>query len=132
MLRGNFDVSKCILPIEADNNYTEELLDFFQNAPIALHWLSGTGHVLWANNAELESLGYTKEEYIGHHIMEFCPDEEIALNKVFNELSAGNTIRNAPFKFRTKSGEAKYLVVDSNVSWNNDGSNSLNFSILSS
>ena len=30
-----------------------ELIDFFQNAPIALHWLSGTGHVLWANQTEL-------------------------------------------------------------------------------
>lgn len=30
-----------------------ELVDFFQNAPIALHWLSGTGHVLWANQTEL-------------------------------------------------------------------------------
>jgi len=28
-----------------------ELIDFFQNAPIALHWLSGTGHVMWANQA---------------------------------------------------------------------------------
>jgi hypothetical protein len=27
-------------------------VDFFQNAPIALHWLSGTGHVLWANQTE--------------------------------------------------------------------------------
>ena len=54
----------------ANINYTEELLDFFDNAPIALHWLSGTGHVLWANKMEMESLGYTREEYIGHHIKE--------------------------------------------------------------
>lgn len=30
-----------------------ELIDFFQNAPIALHWLSGEGIVLWANQTEL-------------------------------------------------------------------------------
>jgi signal transduction histidine kinase len=40
---------------------------------------------------------------------------------VFSRLSVGETIRNAPFKFRTKSGEAKYLTVDSNVSFHPDG-----------
>ena len=30
-----------------------------------MHWLSGTGHVLWANETELSVLGYTAEEYIG-------------------------------------------------------------------
>lgn len=28
---------------------TLELVDFFQKAPIALHWLSSTGLILWAN-----------------------------------------------------------------------------------
>ena len=39
-----------------------ELVDFFQNAPIALHWLSGEGIILWANQTELDVLGYTEEE----------------------------------------------------------------------
>ena len=30
-----------------------------------MHWLSGTGIVLWANNTELRVLGYSAEEYIG-------------------------------------------------------------------
>jgi hypothetical protein len=50
----------------------KEFIDFFQKAPIALHWLSGTGHVLWANDHELESLGYPAEDYIGHSITEVC------------------------------------------------------------
>lgn len=29
---------------------TEELKDFFNKAPIALHWLSSNGKVLWAND----------------------------------------------------------------------------------
>lgn len=31
-----------------------ELIDFFQNAPIALHWLGGDGKVIWANKTEME------------------------------------------------------------------------------
>jgi hypothetical protein len=64
---------------------TSEFVDFFQNAPIALHWLSGTGHIIWANQTELDALEYTADEYIGHNIQEFLhPDEEI-------NLTAGNT-----------------------------------------
>jgi PAS domain-containing protein len=70
---------------------TYQLIDFFQKAPIALHWLSsnknviyfkflflhlynyfisGTGDIIWANETELKILGYTAEEYIGHSIKE--------------------------------------------------------------
>ena len=64
---------------------TSEFVDFFQNAPIALHWLSCTGHIIWANQTELDALEYTADEYIGHSIQEFLhPDEEI-------NLTAGNT-----------------------------------------
>eukprot|EP00601_Ochromonadales_sp_CCMP2298_P009482 CAMPEP_0173244726 /NCGR_PEP_ID=MMETSP1142-20121109/16289_1 /TAXON_ID=483371 /ORGANISM="non described non described, Strain CCMP2298" /LENGTH=473 /DNA_ID=CAMNT_0014176605 /DNA_START=22 /DNA_END=1439 /DNA_ORIENTATION=- len=102
---------------------TDEFLDFFQKAPIALHWLSGTGHVLWANDTQLKNLGYCAKEYIGHPITEFlCPGEEVKLGVVFNDLSAGRTVRNAPIRFLTKAGEVKYLVVDSNANFNEDGS----------
>ena len=47
-----------------------EFVDFFENAPIALHWLSDTGHVLWANKTEMSVLGYTPQEYIGQNIMQ--------------------------------------------------------------
>ncbi len=48
----------------------QELMDFLNKAPIAMHWLSGTGHVLWANETELNVLGYTAEEYIGQVAMQ--------------------------------------------------------------
>jgi hypothetical protein len=38
---------------EAQRDRDAELLDCFQNAPIAMHWLSGEGIVLWANNTEV-------------------------------------------------------------------------------
>jgi PAS domain-containing protein len=71
LIRGNIDTAKHLNSASREQmDFSLELLDFFENAPIALHWLSGTGHVLWANKYELESLGYSSEEYIGHHIME--------------------------------------------------------------
>lgn len=100
-----------------------ELIDFFQNAPIALHWLSGAGIIMWANDSELQSLGYSADEYIGHCITEFLMlGEELHLHEVLGNLAAGRTIHDKPFRFRAKNGDVKYLIVDSNVNFNEDGS----------
>lgn len=48
-----------------------ELHQFLDNAAIAIHWVDAEGIITWVNKAELKLLGYTKEEYIGHHISEF-------------------------------------------------------------
>ena len=53
---------------------TLELQDYVDNAVIGLHWVDGNGIILWANKAEMDMLGYTAEEYIGHHISEFHAD----------------------------------------------------------
>jgi hypothetical protein len=39
---------RCTEKDMAERAQDAELIDFFQNAPIALHWLSGDGIVLWA------------------------------------------------------------------------------------
>jgi len=98
-----------------------ELIDFFQNAPIALHWLSGTGDVIWANQTELDVLGYTKEEYIGKPIMNFCPDDEELVLEIFQQLGSGNAIRDVPVRFRTKNGNIVNLLIDSNVKYDIEG-----------
>lgn len=99
-----------------------ELIDFFQNAPIALHWLSGEGKVMWANQTELNVLGYTAEEYIGQDIMKFCPDEKELVLEIFKQLGSGNTIKDVPVRFRTKDGKLVHLLIDSNVRYEKDGS----------
>jgi len=100
----------------------KELIDFLNKAPIAMHWLSGTGHVLWANETEMNVLGYTAEEYIGQPIMNFCPDERELVLEIFKTLGSGNTIKDVPVRFRKKNGEIVDLLIDSNVNWNTDGS----------
>lgn len=99
-----------------------ELIDFFQNAPIAMHWLSGEGKVLWANQTELNVLGYAAEEYIGQDIMKFCPDEKELVLEIFKQLGSGNAIKDVPVRFRTKDGKIVHLLIDSNVKYEKDGS----------
>ncbi|KAL7430910.1 hypothetical protein ACHAXH_001626 [Discostella pseudostelligera] len=106
----------------SDRARDAELIDFFQNAPIAMHWLNGEGIVLWANQTELNVLGYTAEEYIGQPIMNFCPDEKELVLEIFKQLGSGNSIADVPVRFRTKDGRMVHLLIDSNVAYNKDGS----------
>jgi PAS domain S-box-containing protein len=101
--------------------FKTELIDFFQNAPIALHWLGGDGKVLWCNQTELNVLGYTAEEYIGQPIMNFCPDEQELVLEIFKSLGSGNTIKDVPVRFRTKDGRVVHLLIDSNVKYDKEG-----------
>lgn len=87
-----------------------------------MHWLNGDGTVLWANQTELNVLGYTAEEYIGKPIMNFCPDEKELVLEIFKQLGSGNSIADVPVRFRTKDGRIVHLLIDSNVAYNPDGS----------
>lgn len=130
LLSSKWTLSKNIqgytaVTVETDkiikNETEEELKDFFNKAPIALHWLSSTGKILWANDTELKTLGYTREEYIGHDIMKFCPDSSSDILEIFQQLGSGNTIRNVPVRFRKKNGEIQDLLIDSNVNYTSAG-----------
>ena len=54
-----------------------ELTDFFETATIGLHWVDPAGIVIRVNQAELDLLGYSREEYVGHHIGEFHVDRKV-------------------------------------------------------
>lgn len=43
---------------------------YFKSAPVPLHLLSRSGIIIWANDSELQLVGYTADEYIGHEINE--------------------------------------------------------------
>src|SRR5215213_1275859 len=55
----------------------QELTDFIEQAPIAMHLVAPDGTILWANRARLEMLGYSKEEYIGRKIVDFHVDSHL-------------------------------------------------------
>ena len=54
-----------------------ELLDLAENANVAMHRVDGNGIILWANQAELDLLGYTREEYFGQSITRFHADAQV-------------------------------------------------------
>lgn len=91
-----------------------ELADFFENATIGLHWVGPDGTVLRANRAELELLGYDRDEYVGRHIAEFHANED-AICDILRRLQAGEALHDYPARLRCKDGRIRDVLIDSSV-----------------
>ena len=95
---------------------TEDLQDFIENAPMPLHWVNGSGIVIWVNQAELDLLGYTKEEVINKHISTFHVDKEV-IDDLLYRLINKETLTDCPARLICKNGDIKHVLINSNVYW---------------
>ena len=91
-----------------------DLDDFFENAVVPMHWVSADGIILRANQAELDLLGYQRQEYIGQHIAEFHEDSA-TIQDILARLSRGEKLHKYPARLRAKSGEIRHVIIGSNV-----------------
>lgn len=73
------------------NEYAgSDVSDIIENASMPLHWLDERGIISWASKAELELLGYSREEYIGKHIASFHTDPAV-IEDILRRLSKNCT-----------------------------------------
>nr|WP_250984765.1 PAS domain-containing protein [Rhizobium sp. CG4] len=80
--------------------------DFFENGALPLHLVGADGTILRANQAELDLLGYSVEEYIGRPISTFHADAE-TITEILRRLSAGEKLKRFPARLRAKDGSIK-------------------------
>jgi PAS domain S-box-containing protein len=99
---------------EALERRERELSDFFENASLGLHWVGPDGTVLRVNQAELDLLGYSSDEYVGHNIAEFHADEH-TIADILNRLTRGETLHDYEARLRCKDGSIKHVLISSNV-----------------
>jgi PAS domain S-box-containing protein len=97
----------------------EELEDFMENASIPLHWVDSRGIIVWANQAELDALGYTREEYIGRPVKDFHADQPV-INDILHRLGSKETLRNYEARLKCKDGSIRHVLINSNVLWKDD------------
>jgi PAS domain S-box-containing protein len=95
----------------------QDLLDFIENASLALHFVGDDGRIVWANQTELDLLGYTREEYFGHHITEFHADASVAA-EMLGRFEHRQALRNYEARLRCKDGSIRDVLISSNVRWN--------------
>jgi PAS domain S-box-containing protein len=97
----------------------QNLTDFVENAIVCLHWVASDGTIVWANQAELDLLGYTREEYIGHSITEFHANQT-AIEDILQRLLSNQPVQGYETDLRCKDGSIRHVLIDSNSSWKND------------
>ncbi len=91
-----------------------ELTDFFENAAVGLHWVSYDGTVLRVNQAELDLLGYSREEFVGRNIADFHVDKE-AIKNILSRLQDGEVLHDYGARLRCKDGSIKHVRINSSV-----------------
>jgi PAS domain S-box-containing protein len=94
--------------------HSNDFEDFFENSAAAMHLVAGDGMVLWVNRAELDLLGYSREEYVGRHINEFHADRP-TIDDILTRLSFGEKIVKYPARLRAKDGAIKHVIISSNA-----------------
>ena len=121
----NFDENKEVIGYTVHiNDLTEkkkterEFTDFVENAVIGLHWVNEEGVIIWANKAELEMLGYSWSEYVGHHISEFHVQQSVIAD-ILKRLSCNESLKNYESVVRCKDGSFRQVMINSNVLWEN-------------
>jgi PAS domain S-box-containing protein len=92
---------------------SRDLEDFFENSAIGLHIVSGEGIILRANQAELDLLGYSADEYIGRHVAEFHADAPV-IGDILKRLSCDEKLDRYAARLRAKDGSIKHVQITSN------------------
>jgi PAS domain S-box-containing protein len=100
--------------INARQHAEQELSDFLENAVMGLHRVGADGTILWANKAEMQMLGYSHNEYVGHNIADFHVDRP-AVENILDRLAAGESLRDVPAKLRCKDGSVRHVLITSNA-----------------
>ena len=92
----------------------QDLTDFIENAAVALHWVGEDGTILWANKAELQTLGYSRDEYIGRNITEFHADEAV-IDEILRRLKNGEELHGVEARLRCRDGSIRHVSINSSV-----------------
>jgi PAS domain S-box-containing protein len=88
------------------------LEDYFEQAPVGMHWVDHRGIILRVNRAELELLGYRREEYVGRRIADFHA-EEAKISNILASLLRGQQLDRVPARLRAKDGSIKHVLISS-------------------
>ncbi|WP_445366818.1 response regulator [Methylomonas sp. BW4-1] len=101
---------------------TKEFFDLYNQAPCGYHSLSPEGTILRVNQTELDLLGYTSDEYLGHPITEFMtPDSRKLFESHFPEFMRTGHVRDLEFDFFCKDGSIRPFLVNADLIRNAQG-----------
>jgi Amt family ammonium transporter len=101
-------------PAAAPGLHPEDFEDFFERAVVGMHWEAADGTILRCNQAELDMLGYSRDEYVGRNVAEFHVDPQEAA-EIRRRLGAGESVREVELRLRHKDGSTRYGLVSASA-----------------
>src|SRR6266571_700426 len=87
------------------------------NAELRITARSGAGltsDIVPANPAELDLVGYGRDEYVGRDVRQFHVDPQI-VDDVLRRLRAGESVRNVETRLRHRNGSIRYALLSANA-----------------
>lgn len=88
--------------------------DFMKFGSVGLHIVDNQGIILWANQAELDLLGYTEEEYFGLSVTDIYADQD-ELADIMSILLAGKKLIRRVAAIKCKDGHIEYVEINSSM-----------------
>ncbi len=90
----------------------QNLQQLLEHAIISTKAITPQGIIVYANKAELSSIGYEKEEYIGRSFSDFF-EEENKYDSISSILKTGKDLNNEEVLIRCKNGDLQNLLISS-------------------
>jgi len=85
----------------------------FDDALDMIHIVDSKGVLIDANRIELDTLGYTKEEFLGRPLMEVVhPDYRVRTKEAFSIIMKGNEVKGYETSLVTKAGRQIFVDVN--------------------
>lgn len=102
-MKGRPDVR----PPESD----QELRELLDHAAVGLSFIDPEGRVLWANQTELNFMGFDEGEYVGRHLAESLVDPEVA-SDLLGRMARRESVSSYEARMRARDGSIKQVLID--------------------
>jgi PAS domain S-box-containing protein len=90
----------------------DDVEDLFENGVVGLRFVGADGTILRANQAELDLLGYRRDEYVGHNLGEFDADGD-NLAAALERIRAGEPVDKYPARLIGSDGRVRHVQISS-------------------
>ena len=101
---------------------TAEARDLYENAPCGYHTIDATGTFTMVNQTELDWLGYTRDEVIGHSAREFLTPVSLQIYlDNYPRLIADGVLTDLEFEMRCKDGGVLPVTLSATATYDADG-----------
>ncbi len=86
--------------------------ELYDEAPVGYHELNAEGRITSVNRTELNMLGYTLEEMLGHYVWEFTDNQEAARQAVAAKIAGSQPVHSFERVLRRKDGTSFPALIE--------------------